>query len=47
MIKNFTRTSIVAILFGGVISLGIFSPLKAVYAHTFFRRRKCSFPSFG
>jgi len=35
MIKNFTRTSIVAILFGGVISLGIFSPLKAVYAHTF------------
>jgi hypothetical protein len=35
MIKNFTRTSIVAILFGGVISLGISFPLKAVYAHTF------------
>jgi hypothetical protein len=35
MICNVSRGSILAILFTGVISMGIFSPLKAVYAHTF------------
>jgi hypothetical protein len=30
-----TRRSIITILFAGVISLAAFSPLKAVYAHTF------------
>jgi hypothetical protein len=35
MICNISRSSILAILFAGVVSMGIFSPLKAVYAHTF------------
>jgi hypothetical protein len=35
MICNIRRSSILAILFAGVVSMGVFSPLKAVYAHTF------------
>jgi hypothetical protein len=35
MVKNITRSSILAILFAGVISLGVVFPLKATYAHTF------------
>jgi hypothetical protein len=35
MIKNITRTSIVAVLFAGVVSLGVIFPLKSIYAHTF------------
>jgi hypothetical protein len=35
MINNVIRISILAILFAGVVSLGVVFPLKAVYAHTF------------
>ena len=35
MICNISRSSILAILFAGVVSLGVVFPLKAVYAHTF------------
>jgi hypothetical protein len=35
MVHSITRTSIFAILFAGLVSLVIFFPLKAVYAHTF------------
>jgi hypothetical protein len=35
MVKNITRSSILAILFAGVISLVVVFPLKATYAHTF------------
>jgi hypothetical protein len=35
MISITSRSSILAILFAGVISMAIFFPLKAVYAHTF------------
>jgi hypothetical protein len=35
MIKNITRSSILAILVAGLISLGVVFPLKATYAHTF------------
>jgi hypothetical protein len=35
MVKNITRSSILAILVAGLISLGVVFPLKAVYAHTF------------
>lgn len=35
MAKNITRSSILTILFAGVISLGVVFPLKATYAHTF------------
>jgi hypothetical protein len=35
MVKNLTRSSILAILIAGLISLGVVFPLKAAYAHTF------------
>src|ERR687886_711649 len=35
MTKNITRSSILAMLVAGVISLGVVFPLKTVYAHTF------------
>jgi hypothetical protein len=35
MIGSITRGSILTILFAGVISLGVFFPLKSVHAHTF------------
>jgi hypothetical protein len=35
MVKNITRSSILAILFAAVVSLGVVFPLKATYAHTF------------
>src|SRR5919198_5955514 len=35
MICNISRSSIFAILFAGVVSLVVFFPLKAAYAHTF------------
>ena len=35
MIGSITRGSVLTILFAGVISLGVFFPLKSVYAHTF------------
>ena len=35
MISNNSRNSILAILFAGVISIAVVSPLKAAYAHTF------------
>src|SRR5919202_141601 len=35
MISNNSRKSILAILFAGVISIAVVSPLKAAYAHTF------------
>jgi hypothetical protein len=35
MMKNIARSSILAIMFAGVVSLGVVFPLKAVYAHTF------------
>ncbi|MFL6422586.1 MAG: hypothetical protein ACJ71R_03225 [Nitrososphaeraceae archaeon] len=35
MICNISRSSILSILFAGVVSLGVVFPLKAVYAHTF------------
>src|SRR5919202_4526820 len=35
MIPNISRSSILAILFAGVVSMAIVFPLKAAYAHTF------------
>jgi hypothetical protein len=35
MICNISRSSILAILFAGVVSMGVVFPLKAAYAHTF------------
>jgi hypothetical protein len=35
MICNISRSSILAILFAGVVSMAVVFPLKAVYAHTF------------
>ena len=35
MICNISRSSILAILFAGVVSIGVVFPLKTVYAHTF------------
>jgi hypothetical protein len=35
MIYNASRSSILAILFAGVVSMAVVFPLKAVYAHTF------------
>ena len=43
MIHITVRTSIFAIMFAGIISLGAFSPLKAVYAHTFSGGESASF----
>src|SRR5919199_5623074 len=43
MIHITVRTSIFAIMFAGIISLGAFSPLKAAYAHTFSGGESASF----
>src|ERR687883_192228 len=43
MISNHNRNSILAILFAGVISIALVSPLKAAYAHTFSGGESASF----
>jgi hypothetical protein len=45
MIGSITRGSILTILFAGVISLGVFFPLKSVYAHTFSGAESAAFLS--
>src|ERR671939_44858 len=47
MISNNSRNSILAILFAGVISLGVFFPLKAAYAHTFPGGESAAFLALG
>jgi hypothetical protein len=43
MIHITVRSSIFAIIFAGIISLGAFSPLRAAYAHTFSGGESASF----